>query len=229
MTEGKLIAFEGIDGSGLTTQAAMLREWFRRHAKNCLLTKEPSEGPVGALIRQIIRKHANGPQHEGDLDHYFALLFAADRLYHLSTLILPALRDGTYVITDRYYLSSLAYQGLTVDFDSLAAMNARYRPADLTIYLHVPVEVCIQRIHAERWHPDLYEESGKLERVQSSFAEMAGRLALGGHQIEIVEGDQPAEVVHTSVLAAIRKMLGAGQAAEIGEAPFWADVIRSHI
>lgn len=225
MTEGKLIAFEGIDGSGLTTQASMLRAWLRREGESALLTKEPSEGPVGALIRQIIRKQANGPEQQGDLDHYLALLFAADRLYHLSTLILPAVRSGTHVVTDRYFLSSLAYQGVTISMGWLTAMNARCRAADLTIYLHVPVEVCVERIHNERWHPDLYEERDKLQRVQKNFVYLAEHLAPAGYWIETVDGDQPPEVVHTSVLAAVRKMLSTGQAAEIGQPPFWADVI----
>jgi dTMP kinase len=229
MAEGRFIAFEGIDGSGLTTQTTMLREWFRRGGKNCLLTKEPSEGPVGALIKQIIRKHANGPEHEGDLDHYFALLFAADRLYHLSTLILPALRSGTHVVTDRYYLSSLAYQGLTIGFESLAAMNARCRRADLTVYLHVPVDVCIQRIQDERWHPDLYEERDKLERVQKNFIAMAKRLAVAGDQIEMVRGDQSPEAVHTSVVVAVERVLAAKPTAEVAPLALPRDVIRSRV
>jgi dTMP kinase len=230
MTQGRFIAFEGIDGSGLTTQAGMLRDWFRRERKNCLLTKEPSQGPVGALIIQILRKHANGPQQEIDLDHYFALLFAADRLYHLSTLILPALRSGTHVITDRYYLSSLAYQGLTVDFDSLAAMNARCRAADLTVYLHVPVDACMQRIGEERrWHPDLYDQSDNLDRVQENFLVMAQRLARRGHRIEIVDGDESPEAVHACVLRAVRNLLAPGPTAEVGSHRLRPDVIRTHV
>jgi dTMP kinase len=230
MAEGRFIAFEGIDGSGLTTQAGMLREWFRRHARNCLLTKEPSEGPVGALIRQVIRKHANGPEEELDLDHYFALLFAADRLYHLTTLILPALATGTHVITDRYYLSSLAYQGLTVDFASLQAMNARCRGPDLTIYLDVPVNVCIERIREERrWHPDLYDHGDKLDAIRSDFLKMAKRLALAGHRIEIVQGDQPPEAVHKSVLPAVERLLAAKPTAEVARPALPQDVIRSRV
>lgn len=230
LTQGKLVAFEGIDGSGLTTQARMLQDWFRREGKNCLLTKEPTEGPVGALIRQVIRKHANGPEEERDLDHYFALLFAADRLYHLFTPILPALRSGTHVITDRYYLSSLAYQGLTVDFDSLAAMNARCRAADLTVYLHVPVEACMQRIGEERrWHPDLYDQSDNLDRVQENFLIMAERLAQGGHRIEIVDGDESPEAVHASVLRAVRKLLAPRPTPEVGSQSLRPDVIKTRV
>ena len=107
MPPGKLIVLEGIDGSGTTTQARLLCEWLAGRGVAVHLTREPSDGPVGRLIREIL--HGAHAPVAGDT---MALLFAADRVDHLSREVLPALDRGTHVVTDRYYHSSLAYQAI---------------------------------------------------------------------------------------------------------------------
>jgi dTMP kinase len=216
MAEGKLVAFEGIDGSGLTTQAHKLASWFRGQGQRCRLTKEPSEGPVGALIRLVVQKRLRELAEENDLDHWLALLFAADRQDHLTNVILPTIRNGIHVITDRYYLSSFAYQGLKVDFGHLGAMNGRCRRPDLTVFLDVPVDVCKDRIDQERsqnrWGTDLYEEPDKLAEVRRKFFEAMDHLKAHGDRIEIVNGNDAPDRVHESVLAAVQKMLAENDA-----------------
>jgi dTMP kinase len=211
MAEGKLVALEGIDGSGLTTQAHKLANWFRGQGQRCRLTKEPSEGPVGALIRLVVQKRLRELAQENDLDHWLALLFAADRQDHLTNVILPTIRSGIHVITDRYYLSSFAYQGLKVHFDHLSAMNGRCRRPDLTVFLNVPVEVCRDRIDRERsqnrWGTDLYEEPDKLAQVRRKFSEAMDYLKARGDRIEIVNGNDTPDGVQQSVLGAVQKML----------------------
>ena len=92
MVEGKFIAFEGVDGSGLTTQAELLRGWFKREQKECLVTKEPSELLIGGLIKETLAKRRISLAEGTDLEHWLALLFAADRHDHLANVILPTLQ-----------------------------------------------------------------------------------------------------------------------------------------
>lgn len=211
MAEGKFIAFEGIDGSGLTTQAGELRKWFRKQRQRCRLTKEPSEGPIGALIRLVLQGRLREVAQENDFEHWLALLFAADRHDHLANVILPTLRRGIHVVTDRYYLSSFAYQGVAIDLTTLHAMNARCRRPDLTIFLDVPVEVCNARIESDRsdnrWQTDLYDDPEKLTIVRRRFFETIKQLRLEGEQIEIINGNEPPEAVHMSVVTVVGKAL----------------------
>src|SRR5262245_15868735 len=127
---GKLIVLEGIDGAGTTTQARRLGEFMASRGVPVHVTNEPSAGPVGREIRNILRG-AHAPFDQGAM----ALLFAADRLDHLSREIVPHLEAGTHVVCDRYLLSSIVYQSRFVPPEFVWAANARARPADLTILL----------------------------------------------------------------------------------------------
>ena len=115
MIEGHFIAIEGIDGAGTTTQAARLAAALRKRGLPVRTTHEPTDGPIGALIRQVLngRVVVAGPAGSTSLGwSTMALLFAADRLDHLQAEIIPNLMDGVTVITDRYDASSIAYQGV---------------------------------------------------------------------------------------------------------------------
>jgi dTMP kinase len=224
MTEGKFIAFEGVDGSGLTTQAELLRAWFKKEQKECRVTKEPSELLIGGLIKEVLAKRRISLVQGRDLEHWLGLLFAADRQDHLANVILPTLEKGIHVITDRYYLSSFAYQGLGVELESLRVMNARCRAPDLAIFLNVPVEICKKRIERERWHTDLYEEVAKLEMVREKFLETIQRLTLEGERIEIVNGNDSPQAVHRSVLALVRKLVNKNHAPDTRQLPLDAAV-----
>jgi len=226
MAEGKFIAFEGVDGSGLTTQAELLRAWFKKEQRECRVTKEPSELLIGGLIREVLAKRRTSLAEGADLEHWLALLFAADRQDHLANVILPTLQNGIHVITDRYYLSSFAYQGLHVDLQSLRAMNARCRPPDLAVFLDVPVEICKKRIVRERWHTDLYEEIDKLQMVREKFLEAIKRLTLEGERIEIINGNDSPQAVHRSVLALVRKLGNKNHAPDSRQLPLDAAATR---
>src|SRR5712691_5300009 len=169
---GRFVVLEGIDGSGISTHAEQLRDWLLSQGYSVVLTAEPTDGPVGVLIRQILRGHVNIPKRPDIL----ALLYAADRLYHAYTLsygiekdetrvgIKNALQEGKIVISNRYLLSSLAYQGVAgagvqVTLDWINTVNnpeISGRPGgllpipDLVILLDVPPEVTMRRIRAGR-------------------------------------------------------------------------------
>jgi dTMP kinase len=138
---GLFVVLDGIDGSGTTTQGDLLTDFIRAAHEQVIFTNEPSNGPAGSMIRLAITKRIVGAATFNDEalkedlppsldDRMFALLFAADRMDHLTTQIIPALRSGRHVVCDRYVLSSLAYQGLTVGPDWLMEVN-RFAAAGL--------------------------------------------------------------------------------------------------
>jgi dTMP kinase len=195
---GRLIAIEGLDGAGTTTQIQRLHD--RLSAQGAVhVTHEPSEGPIGLLIRMAL-------EHRLVVDAAtLAALFAADRMDHLyhtdgAPGIAALLRAGAFVLTDRYHLSSLAYQGMDLDWTWIWDMHARCIRPDLTLYVDVPVAVCMERIARGRGdHFDLFEDQDILARVQQSYATSIARLRETGEQIQVVDGHAPPEVVHRRI------------------------------
>lgn len=144
---GLLIAFEGIEGSGKTTQARLLYNFFKQKSLQCIFTREPGGTDIGERIREILLdvKHKNmHPKTE-------LLLYLASRAQHTYEKILPELQKGTIIITDRYALSSMAYQGVARDlsfkvvtrFNKFATANLK---PDLTILVDVPVDIGLGRM-----------------------------------------------------------------------------------
>lgn len=186
--EGKFIVFEGIDGSGLTTHAERIHGWLNRlGGKRAYLTKEPTNGLIGAQIRLKLAGRLN-------IDEVtLALLFAADRMDHLNVDIIPKLNSGVHVICDRYYLSSLAYQSLTLDLDWVKVINAQARRPDLTVLLDVPASITVNRIARERHVTEFFETEVTLNRVRQNFHRIAAQLRANGENIVIVKGFQDGE------------------------------------
>lgn len=212
MEKGKFLVIEGIDGSGVTTEAHRLKEYVT--AKLDLpvhLTKEPTDGPVGGLIRSILARRVGVPSRNGTFESIdprcLALLFAADRLDHLETDIRPKLEGGIVVICDRYYLSSLAYQALNVERRWLEQINSKCITPDLTIYLQVPPLVAERRRGQARWHVELYEETPKLEKVADNYMQAIADLRRRGQGIEIVDGNRPVREVHRDIVALVKPLL----------------------
>src|SRR5258706_9736911 len=147
---GRLIVIEGLDGAGTTTQARRVCEHFGATAH---LTREPSDGPIGRLIREMLTGyHAIAVAFGGEAGHSgsisqgtFGLLFAADRLDHMQREVEPAMAAGATVVSDRWYHSSLPYQGAGARRDWIAQLNSRALPADVTIFLKVRPEVPAKR------------------------------------------------------------------------------------
>jgi dTMP kinase len=212
MKRGKLIVLEGIDGAGCTTEAIKLKDYIDLKLKLPVhLTKEPTDGPVGGLIRSILAKRVGTPSHDGTFQtiepHSLALLFAADRVDHLEVDIKPKLDGGIVVICDRYYLSSLAYQSLHMDLKWLEAINAKCITPDLTIFVQVPPLVAERRRNRSRWHVELYEETAKLERVAENYLQVIELLQKRGHNIVIIDGNRPPREVQRDITAVVKPLL----------------------
>ena len=142
---GMFITFEGGDGSGKSTQIQSVRDWFESRGREVIVTREPGGTELGTEIRRLVQ---NGPE---DVDaRTEALLYAADRAYHVATVIRPALERGAVVLGDRYIDSSLAYQGAarSLGVDEIASLSAWATQGlypSLTFLLDLPPEVGARR------------------------------------------------------------------------------------
>ena len=140
--QGKFVAIEGLSGSGATTQAYRLQEHFKNQKISVHITREPTNDVVGGIAKGCVTKDwkISSPQ-------ALQLLFAADRANHLIREIIPNLEKGNHVITDRYFLSSIAYGSIDInDKDWLYQINDQFIIPDLTILLKVPAKICLKRV-----------------------------------------------------------------------------------
>lgn len=189
-----LIAFEGIDGSGKSTQLSLLARWLEDEGIPFLLTREPTDGPAGLLLRQLLRgefktdERVAGP------------LFVADRLDHLLNPeygLLAALAAGTAVLTDRYYFSTFAYQSYHTPLPELVAANApcaRLRRPDLTVFLDLAPEKAMERIRAGRGRTELFETLDRLRAVRKAYFD-AFALLKNEEKVLVLDADLPPEAL----------------------------------
>lgn len=210
MEPGKFIVLEGIDGSGTTTQAAKLAEWMQGKNLEVHLTREPSAGRVGQLLREWLSEPMEEPPLTGGAhlrEPALALLFAADRLDHLAREVEPQLSRGRHVVSDRYVLSSLAYQALTCDRDWVAQINREARPADLTILLDVPAEQAMKRLSQRERRPERFEKIEVQEKVRRLYLETVRRLAADQAMV-VLDGSGAVEEVFQAVLKTVSPLFG---------------------
>ncbi|RLG40117.1 MAG: dTMP kinase [Thermoproteota archaeon] len=195
--QGLFVAIEGIDGAGLSTQTEILADKVRSLGKEVLVTKEPTSGPIGQIIRKVLH---------GELKHepcVLALLFAADRAHHFSSEILPALLDGQVVISDRYILSSLAYQGLFLPTSWVKEINSCVPPPDLCILIDVDESTARKRIERRGQRREIFEKEGDAELIRRNYL----RLAEGLPWVEVVDGRGPIEQVADLIWKVVRPRL----------------------
>lgn len=202
---GRFVVLEGLDGAGTTTQARLLGDRLRAEGRRVHVTAEPSGGPAGALIRQVLSRRVVGGRGGGEFDAAaLALLFAADRLDHLAAEIEPKLADGVDVVSDRYTLSSLAYQGLTTgDLAWVEAVNARAASPDVTVFLRARPAVALKRRRAASLEAEIYEVSEFQREVAKSYLGGIERLRAAGQRVVELDGEAPVEAVAEAVWAAV--------------------------
>ena len=197
------VVLEGIDGAGTTTQTERLVQHLRSRGRRAQATREPSQGPVGRLLREILlgaHAPASGKPMSG---RTMALLFAADRLDHLQREIEPWLADGVDVASDRYLLSSLAYQAEEADRPWVAELARGIRPPDLTLLLDVPVEVAARRRAAAGRPTERYDADSVQARVARNYRELAASYP----DVLVLDGTGDVETVAGAVAAAVDAVL----------------------
>ena len=183
------IALEGIDGSGKSTQTKLLAEKLAGEGHKVYSTFEPTDSPIGSLIRNILKGRFKA-------DNYtIAGLFVADRLDHLLNEvngIVKKMEEGYTVITDRYCFSSYAYQGTHVDLDWVIqanSMSAQILRPDINIFIDVDPEVSMQRLHSNRGQIELFETLENLQLVRAKYMEAFEKLK-GKEMIGVVDGNR---------------------------------------
>jgi dTMP kinase len=167
VNRGRLVALEGLDGCGKTTQAARIAEALRARGRDALLTREPTDGPFGLRIRALAR--GGGPLSAAQERQ----LFTDDRREHVARVIAPALAAGRWVVTDRYFLSTVAYQGARgLDWrEILASSEAEFPIPDAVLLFEVSASLGLARARARGGAPDpRFERADYLVEVEKIFA-----------------------------------------------------------
>lgn len=187
---GVFIALEGIDGAGLTTQANLLEQYLKLRGYNTFLTKEPTNGLIGGLVRACLRGEWRTS------NRVLQLLFTADRAHHLEYEIIPALNSGRIVICDRYMFSTIAYGSLELEYEWLKQLNSKFPVPDLTVIIDVKPETSIMRIRNSRVGYELFEDLGRLENVRKVYVELIVR---DFKNIHVVNGEESIDQVHSGI------------------------------
>ena len=194
MSRGRFITLEGIDGSGTTSQAEALAARLSERGHRVVRTHEPSTGSIGRLVRERLGRTAT------PLDpRAMALLFAADRMDHVTTCIEPALARGDVVLSDRYLVSSWVYQALDCDPTWVREINRNAPWPDLTLVLDLPAPVALARVHARAGTAatEIYETVELQERVREGYRSIASEGLTG---VVELDADRPFEAITNDLL-----------------------------
>jgi dTMP kinase len=194
---GLFVVIEGIDGTGKSTQLHLLAEKLRQMGYAVVATREPTDGMYGKKIRELFVDRQT-VTHEEELE-----LFIADREQHVQEVIEPALADGCVVISDRYYLSTVAYQGANgIDPEFIMEKNKDFPVPDLAFILEIEPAHGIKRIQNQRNEsPNTFEKESNLRKVAAIFSTMQHPY------IKRVNGSDTVEIIHQQLLDAVQDVL----------------------
>ena len=206
MKKNLFIAFEGLDGSGKSTQAKLLAAKLKEEGISVYTTSEPTTSRIGSIIKDIFK-------HKMEADHRtIAALFVADRLDHLLNKnegILKKLEEGNTVICDRYYFSSYAYQGTHLPIDWVIQANSLsadiLRP-DLNIFIDVDPELSMKRVNQSRSSAELYETVDNLQQVREKFFEAFEKIR-EQEKIFITDGNRAPEQIAADIWNEVRGLI----------------------
>ena len=207
MSNGKFIVFEGIDGAGKSTQVNLLTEKLVSLGYDVVLTAEPTTLPSGKALRQAL----SGKDKKSECE--MATMFVLDRIAHnidKESGILPLCEQGKIVISDRYYYSTLAYQGHSTDYEWVKKMNLScpdIKRPDLCIYLDLLPEQSLARIKARNEEVEIYENVEKLTKVRNTFLSVIEDLKNDGEKIFVVNADRSIEDISDEIFDIAHKNL----------------------
>lgn len=212
--KGLYIALEGIDGSGKTTQAKRLAEYFEKKGKKVVETREPRKdaGVVGKLIRDILLGKVKVPFAA------FQLLMSVERSIHHEELVLPSLASGKVVITDRCFWSAIPYGILDRMKDrgkekynfrmgevilvgqSILSMYHQFTVPDITFLLDVSVDTGLERVGKKKETQELYEKNDQLEKIDLGYKWLAKKFP---KEIKVIDGEQDEEEVTKEIISCL--------------------------
>lgn len=193
----RFIVFEGIDGAGKTTQLDLLEKSLTEQGISVERTAEPTDGEIGRLLRRALSGEL--PKSPEEL----ALLFTLDRVEH-NRLIEQALADGKTVLCDRYYYSTIAYQGNASDMGWVRGLNLdcpAIRTPDLCIFLDLSPEESIRRIKARGEAAEIYETKDQLAKIRNRFLSSVETLP----NVRIVDAAASPQTVHERILEVLEE------------------------
>ncbi len=208
MTQGKLVVLEGIDGAGTTTQARLLVERLEREGIAAHLTCEPTTGPIGKLLRQILEGQHKIEDDQSVDQATLSLLFAADRCDHAQREVLPAMKAGAVVVSDRWYHSSLAYQGSEKERAWIMELNRHALRPDLTIFLKVDPIVAADRRQSANRSEEIFDDIGFQKRVAEGYDAALSALS-AFEKIEVLDGDRAPNIIAKEIAAEVLNLLRA--------------------
>ena len=202
----RFITLDGIDGAGKSTNLAVMKAWFEKHQLSVLFTREPGGTPAGEALREILLN----PATQVSLRTETLLMFAA-RQQHLETVILPALKNGTHVVSDRFTDATFAYQGggRGVPLQDIATLEhwvqGDFRP-DLTLLLDVPLEVSMARINQTREKDRFEQEEAEFfNRVREVYLHRANEQP---ERYAVIDSSQSLDAVKNQIETALDSHFG---------------------
>lgn len=186
------ISFEGIDGSGKTTQARILHDTLRQSRK-CILTREPTQGDIGNFIKRLIKRKKINPM-------AVQLLFAADRAFHVENLIKPMLKRNYTVITDRYLFSTIAYgKASGLDEGWLRQINGRFIKPDITLVFDIDPEIAVRRINARSKGTAYFEKLKFLQNTRKIYKKLAKEYGCN-----VIDGSKDIDTIKEEILSIVK-------------------------
>ncbi|MFP6895796.1 MAG: dTMP kinase [Roseibacillus sp.] len=193
---GSLIVLEGIDGTGKSTQAKLLAAALREQGHRVALSREPTDGPFGRRLRESATTGRLSPEEELQLFHQ-------DRREHVETLIEPALQGGEIVILDRYYFSSMAYQGIRgFDPQEIRRVSEEFAPPpDLLLLLDLSLDTALARIGVRDGEANEFEQRESLQLCSEIFHSVQDDF------VTIIDADQSIDEIHAAILGTVTSLL----------------------
>lgn len=204
MATGKFIVFEGIDGSGKSSHAVLLKERLEKEGYRVFLTQEPSDGEAGKLLRRCLTKQSDLPEQA------IAGLFMTDRIDHIlnpETGLLKHLSEGEIVLCDRYYFSSFAYNGMYAPMEWVIEINRIARETlrpDLTLFLDIRPETFLSRTES-RGAKERYEKVELLNKVRDNYFKAFDLLP--EEKVAVVDNTRSLEEASEEVYQVVKKVL----------------------
>ncbi len=205
-SKGRFIVFEGIDGSGKSTQIKKISKRLKALGNNVYSTFEPTDGPIGTLIRKMLSGKIATDQRT------IASLFAADRTDHLvnhDNGIRHKVDKGDVVLCDRYYFSSYAYHAQYIEMKwviNANSLNADILRPDLTIFIDVDPDLCFKRIKSSRSNFEMYEKIDIMKKVRANYFKAFDALK-ELEKIVIIDGNTSMEMVEDKIFNAVKNII----------------------